>query len=333
MDDRVMLFRVGVFFLATLILVAILLVLFGKMPTYVGKYPVQVEFKNAGGVTKGTPVRKSGMLVGRVTDMQLTDEDRKVLVTMEIQTGKTIYQNEVCSITRDLLGDTAVVIAPAKEPGLRHIPIETDKPLIGDFSEDPTGLKRALQGPIDTVTNTGVALTEASKKLGAAAERVENILNADAQKDVREILRDAAESMKIVHMALGDEKNQTKLAEALSKLPDTLASMNRTFAATDETLRQFTKPTGEGDDRKTPIERLVHTIEITERRLREFSESSDPNHPAAADQIKDTVDNIHEITKVVRDILERVNSNKGSLDKFLNDTELYDRLSKAARNI
>ena len=69
MDERVMQFRVGVLFLGTLILVAILLVLFGKMPTYVGTYPVRVEFENAAGISKGSPVRKNGMLIGRVADL------------------------------------------------------------------------------------------------------------------------------------------------------------------------------------------------------------------------------------------------------------------------
>ena len=112
MDERVMQFRVGVFFLAALLATGILLAQFGKLPTYIGKYPVQVKFQDAGGITNGTPVRKSGMLIGRVTDLQLTDDDQKVLVTLEIDKDKTIYKNEAPSVTRDLLGDTAIAFSP-----------------------------------------------------------------------------------------------------------------------------------------------------------------------------------------------------------------------------
>ena len=67
MDERVMQFRVGVMFLATLIITGILLVMFGKLPRlHRRNYPVQVRFDDAGGVTKDTPVRKSGILIGRV---------------------------------------------------------------------------------------------------------------------------------------------------------------------------------------------------------------------------------------------------------------------------
>jgi phospholipid/cholesterol/gamma-HCH transport system substrate-binding protein len=331
MDERVMQFRVGVFFLGALIAAAILLALFGKLPKYIGSYPVQVAFANAGGITKDTPVRKSGILIGRVGDIALTDEDERVLVTLNIQTGKTVYQNEIPFITRDLLGDTAVVFMPSKDRLARHVPIEAGAVIKGEYSEDPTGLKRTLQGPIDTVQNTGVALSKASEQLGAAAKRVEDILNEDAQRDTRDILRDAAKSLKVVQKILGDEKSQNKLAEAVSKLPDTLDGMNRTFARSDEMLRQFTERSG--PDKKTPIERMVETIEMTQRTLRKFSEPSESGKEAPADQIAAAMQNIGEITDLMRSIMSRINKGEGSLGALLNDRQLYDRLNKAAKNI
>jgi phospholipid/cholesterol/gamma-HCH transport system substrate-binding protein len=330
MDERVVQFRVGAMVLGTLIITAILLVMFGKLPKLIATYPVQVRFDNAGGITKGTPVRKSGILIGRVADVELTDHDERVLVTLEIQSGKTIYQNEEAFVTRDLLGDTALVFMPSLDKRLPHEPVERDAILTGRVSDDPTGLKRALQGPITTVQETGEALTAASKKLGEAAERVEKILNEDAQRDVRDILRDAAKSLKVVQKVLGDEDNQSRLADALSKLPKTLESMNHTFVATDETLRQFTERSG--PDRKTAIERMIGTIEMTERTLRKFSEA-EPGQPAPADQIAAAMDNIGEITRLMRSIMERIDNGEGSLGALLKDRELYYRLNKAAKNI
>jgi phospholipid/cholesterol/gamma-HCH transport system substrate-binding protein len=330
MDERVVQFRVGVMVLATLIITGILLVLFGKLPKLVGTYPVRYSFENAGGITKNTPVRKSGILIGRVGDVQLTDEDQKVLVTLEIQSSKTIYQNEDCFITRDLFGDTAVIFIPKSDKRSRHVPVDTSEIQAGRLSDDPTGLKRALEGPINKVQETGEALTAASKKLGAAADRVGEILDEKAEKNVQQILSDAAESLKVMRKVLGDEENQTKLAEALVKLPKTLDSMNRTFVATDETLRQFTQRSG--PDNKTAIERMVGTIEMTERTLRKFSEA-EPGQPAPADQIAAAMDNIGEITKLMRSIMTRIDNGDGSLGKLLNDPELFNRLNKSAKNI
>ena len=320
MDERVMQFRVGVMVLATLIITAILLVIFGKLPKLVGNYTVQVSFDNAGGITKDTPVRKSGVLIGRVADVQLIENDQKVLVTLNIQTDKTLYRDEDCFINRDLLGDTAVVFAWSKAKAGLKGQIDRSKILEGTISDDPTGLKRTLQGPIDTVENTGRALADASKQLGAAAKRVEDILNPEAQQNVQDILHDAAASLKVVQKVLGDEKNQTKLSEALSRLPDTLNSIN-------QTLETFTKPTGEGTDRRSPVERMVHSIDIVEHRLDEFSKASDPN------QIAKTVENIKEITDLMRTIMSRIEQGDGSLGALLNDRQLYDRLNRTAGNL
>jgi phospholipid/cholesterol/gamma-HCH transport system substrate-binding protein len=332
MDERVMQFRVGVMFLATLIITAILLVMFGKLPNLLGRnYTIQVRFDYAAGVTKGTPVRKSGVLIGKVSDIRLTDHDSKVLVTLTIDGDKIIYQNEDCYITRDLLGDTAISFIPnPKKPGA-GIKIKPDTIIDGKISDDPTGLKRALAEPIDTVTDTGKALTAASKKLGEAAGRVEEILDAETQKNVQSILRDAASSLRTVQSVLGEEENRRHLTEAMKRLPDTLDNMNRTFQSTDETLRKFTERSKV--DGKTPIERMVGTIEMTERTLRKFSEPSEPGRPAPADQIAAAMENISEITTLIRTVMSRIEQGEGSLGALLNDRQLYDRFNRAAKNI
>ena len=331
MDERVMQFRVGVMFLATFIIIGILLVMFGKLPKYIGNYPVEVRFDYAGGITKGAPVRKSGILIGRVTDVQLTDKDSKVLVTADIQSDKTLYQDEDCYITRDLLGDTAMVFAPSRDKRAAHKPIKPSAIIEGLVTDDPTGLKGALQGPINTVENTGRALTDASKQLGAAAHRVEEILDAETQENAQSVLRDAAVSLKAIRGILGNEENREKLSQAMQRLPDTLDSMNATFQATDKTLRKFTQPSG--PDGKTAIERMVGTIEMTERTLRKFSEPPGEGELAPADQIAVAMENIGEITTLMRSIMIRIERGDGSLGALMNDRQLYDRLNRSARNI
>ena len=333
MDERVMQFRVGVMFLATLLITGILLVMFGKLPTLMGRnYEVQVLFDNASGVTKDTPVQKSGILIGRVESVRLTDQDSKALVTAKIQTDKLIYQNEDCYITRNLLsGDTALTfIANPQKPGA-GILIAADTILKGSVSDDPTGLKKELKEPIDTVQNTGKELSEASRKLGEAADSVKKILNPEAQENVRSILKDTAAALKVIQGALGDEESQEKLTQAMRKLPDTLDNMNATFESTNKALRKFTQPSAV--DGRTPIERMVATIEMTERTMRKFSEPARDGEPAPAEQIAKAVENISDITTLIRSLMERLDRGEGSIEALMNDRQLYDRLNCAAKNI
>ncbi|MFZ1932639.1 MAG: MlaD family protein [Thermoguttaceae bacterium] len=331
MDERVMQFRVGASFLAALIFAGVLVALLGKMPTFISHYELKARFDDVGGITTGTPVRINGVFVGRVTDIQLINEDENVLVTMEIQSKTRIYENETPTITRDLMGNTALVFIPSMVKGARRVRVTAGTVMVGRYSSDPTGLKRELQGPIDTVTNTGVALTKASEQLNAAAKRVELILNDKAQRDVANILNDAAQSLKVIQKMLGNEENQKKLADAVSRLPDTLDNMNHTFASTDEALRKFTQPSG--PDRKTPIDRMVDTIEMAQRALRQFSKPSEPGQLAPVDQLASAVENINEITDLMRSIMSRIDKGEGSLGALLQDRQLYNRLNRAAGNI
>ena len=332
MDERVMQFRVGVMFLATLIILSILLVMFGHLPSLIGyTYPVYVRFPEAPGVTKDTPVRKSGILIGRVSDVRLTDNDTGVLVTMQIQTGRKIYKNEDCYVSRNLLvGDTALVfrLPRGQKPGPE---IASGTTLDGKVSDDPTGLRRELQGPIDTVENTGKALTAASKQLGEAAQRVQDILSPDAQKDVQNILRDAARSLAVIQRVLGDEESQDRFVESMKRLPDTLNKMNSTFHATEKALQKFTRPSEPGG--KTPIDRMIGSIEMTERTLRKFSEPSESGKPAPADQIAKAMNDVGEIASLVRSVVARLEEGEGSVGALLKDRQLYDRLNHAAKNL
>jgi len=331
MDERRMQFWVGVVFLATFLIAGILLVTFGNLPTFVGRtYKLEVLFDHAGGVAKDTPVLKSGIRIGWVEDVKLVDEDARVLITLRIQAQRKIYQHEECYITRDLLGNTAVVFVPVPTKPGRGVPVAAGARLEGKVSDDPTGLKRALESPIHTVTQTGEALKEASDQLKAAAKKVEEILDTEQQR-IHEVLANAADSLKAVRNVLGDEETQRRLAEAMQKLPNTLDSMSSTFRTADESLRLFTARSER--DGKTAVERMVDTIEMTERTLRKFSEPSEPGRAAPAEQIAAAMEDIGEITALLRTVMARIERGEGSLGALVNDRQLYDRLNRAARNI
>ena len=73
MNDRQTEFRVGIVILATLLVLGILIVFFGELPSFSrDQYMLTIRFDEAPGVTVGTPVRKSGILIGRVDLVDLT---------------------------------------------------------------------------------------------------------------------------------------------------------------------------------------------------------------------------------------------------------------------
>jgi phospholipid/cholesterol/gamma-HCH transport system substrate-binding protein len=336
MDERVMQFRVGVTVLGALLAAAILLVTFGQMPVLIGAhYSVRVAFNNAYGVTKGTSVKKNGIRIGSVGRVDLAHEDREVMMTLEIEADKDIYQDERFSIERDLMGNKAIIVeqlpqAEALAKRLGHVPIDRDAIQKGLFSDDPTGLTKAFEDPIGEVRATGRALNAASKKLGEAADRVKDILDVETEKKLKNVLDNMSESLEVLNRGLGGKDNRDNLEKAIHRLPKTLDKMERAFDNAERALAPLTR---EGEDGKTPVDRLANAITITEKRMREFSEPDSRGNPAPIEQIKDTIRKLDDTVSLVDDALKSLKNGDGSLGKFLNDPELYDRLNRSARNV
>ena len=122
----------------------------------------------------------------------------------------------------------------------------------GTVSDDPTGLKHALEAPISTVDQTGKALTEAADALKVTARKVDDLIDTE-RKDLHDVLANAADSLQGVREILGDKQTQARLADAMKKLPDTLDTMNRAFKSADEGFQKFTAPSG--PDGKSGVDR------------------------------------------------------------------------------
>jgi phospholipid/cholesterol/gamma-HCH transport system substrate-binding protein len=332
MDDRIVQFRVGVMVLASLLLTAILVGLFGKMPIMLGTYPIRIQFSQAPGVTEGTPVRKSGVLIGRVQSVELIDGDRFVRVTADIYHNRMLYQNEQCYLLHDLLGETSLSFVAEGPP-----PKTLDRcyAFEGHVSDDPTGMKRALEtalkAPIDTITTTGQSLSAAADELKKAAGKVDSLLDDTTQKHMKDAISTAADTLDALKIVLGDRAAQERLREAMTKLPDTLDVMHDAFRRADDSLATFSRRSG--PDQKTAMERMVDTIGRTEAKLKQFTEPGPQDQPAPADQLFHAIQAMDEVVGKINTFTDNINNGGGSLGLFLNDPQLYDHMNHAARNI
>ncbi len=150
MDERLIQFRVGVMVLATVIITGVLILLFGEVPSLVqGAYEVRMRFDQAPGVTIDTPVRKSGILVGRVTNVQLID-DRfgGVMVVAQVSDQRRLYRDEVPRVTQGLLGDATIEIVPGDEmPAVRQV-VTRDAVWSGRVADNPVRAVTEIQAEL-----------------------------------------------------------------------------------------------------------------------------------------------------------------------------------------
>ena len=119
-DERLMKFRLGIVVVATGLVVVTLVLMFGRVPAiFKSSYPIYVKFKDASGISPGTPVTKFGIRIGQVTEIGFADDGKSALATLAIDANIRLTTNETFSINKSMLGD-AVIEVVRKAGALRR---------------------------------------------------------------------------------------------------------------------------------------------------------------------------------------------------------------------
>ena len=211
MEDRTKQFRVGVVVFATMIISVLLILMnsdFSWSP-FRSQYQLQLLVDQAPGVAPDTPVRRRGVLIGRVGEVEDTDEG--ALITINVDEGKQIKTNEAARIQTSLIGDAVIEFAPVA-------PVEGAKPVLpdsvvrGTYNPTPLDLIANLQGDLK---ETIVSLGRAGDEVATLAQRMNDVLGGEdldrlsRLADSTEIAMNSfAEASGNINDIIGDEATQ-----------------------------------------------------------------------------------------------------------------------------
>jgi ABC-type transporter Mla subunit MlaD len=116
MNEQALRFRVGVFVLSSFLLLAVLVTLFGGLPSFFKRqvtYTIVFKDTSVAGIGPGTPVRKSGVLIGEVKDVLLDETTGDVKVKIAVNSPTIIRETDQAMIYRGILGgDTSIEFVP-----------------------------------------------------------------------------------------------------------------------------------------------------------------------------------------------------------------------------
>ena len=115
--------QVGAFVFAGLVLLGFGVFLLGDF-TFERRYPLNVDFHDVGGLSKQAPVKLSGVEVGKVREITLTDDKARVIAS--IRKGVLIYKDATFTI-----GSTGVI-------GSKYLEIDQGHPGSGVVAPDST---------------------------------------------------------------------------------------------------------------------------------------------------------------------------------------------------
>ena len=150
MDERTMQLRLGAAVLASFVIIGVLLMFLGAKSSFIrSNYVVYVKLADAPGVVENTPIYQSGILIGRVKNVEL-EVDGSVLVAARIFGDKKLYTDQECMLTTSLLGDASLRMARIPlEPGQKPIEARQLKDgdvMTGRVAFDPIVLVEKMQG-------------------------------------------------------------------------------------------------------------------------------------------------------------------------------------------
>jgi phospholipid/cholesterol/gamma-HCH transport system substrate-binding protein len=310
MDERVVQVRVGVTVLAALIITGILMLLFGELPSLVrGTYGVYIEFPSAPGVAQDTPIRKSGILIGRVTKVQFAGNN-EVLVSATIDGGVELYRDEAVRINSGLLGDTKLeFVSGSRQPAAR-VPIRPGDLLAGSVAVDPLQAFANIEGNLSRAADS---LAVAGEEVGKLAKGVNDVLGNNKEQ-ISRIIKETDDTMQLFQKALvnvndivGDDQTKRDLKEAVTTLApllresrETINGIEKTVALANENLRN---------------------LQTVTKAMDEKGESMINNAANSVDKLDQLLGNLNRFTRAL-------NSKEGSLGRLTSDPALYDNLNQ-----
>jgi phospholipid/cholesterol/gamma-HCH transport system substrate-binding protein len=110
---------VGIFVVMGLVAFLILALKVGNLGTFnaADSYTLYADFNNIGGLKVRAPVRSAGVVVGRVTDVQLDNRTFEARITMKIDSRYRFPRDTTASIlTSGLLGEQYIGLGPGGDP-------------------------------------------------------------------------------------------------------------------------------------------------------------------------------------------------------------------------
>jgi len=315
MDERTVQFRVGVMVLATILILAILLLLFGDLPSLVkGTYTVQFAFPQAPGVTPDTPVRVNGILIGRVREVEL-DEKVGVMITAKIEDKYVLYRDQVGRIGGSLLGDAVIEIVPASDPRIQHVKVEPGETMRGLVAKDPFQAITSLESNVSIALES---IAKTSDEIGLLAGRVNRIIDTN-EEQIQRIISNTEATIAQLRVAvanadelISDPVMKQNLKKTINDLPGVLDSLSSTITGVRQTMQSADRNLANLEGITKPLgERGPRLIESVDR---------------AATQLDTVLTELGGFTR-------QLTNSQGSLARLVNDPTLYDNVSNTVSNI
>ncbi len=329
MDERTLQWRVGIVVICAALILAIMIFLFGE--GWQSQYTLFIKTRTAPNVMRNTPVRKNGILIGRVSAVE--NQDDGVLLTLRINSDEPIYQNEICTIgTASFLGDAVLDFSPGNLP-TRGAQV-ADRTLFDNVivERNPIELIDVALNLEEQVAETLNSISEAGQGVSELTRSVQEILGGDEgdvkafMDGIRKVagkaelaLDNVNEFMVNINDVVGDPEARDNMRITINRLPQILNDVNATINDTRETINGFRTIADSANRNLTNLE--------------EFTALLGNEGPAMMDNLNSSLKKIDMLVTNLGNFTQNITESEGTLGKLVNDPELYNYLTETMRNV
>ena len=309
MNDRTKQFRVGVVVLATSIIGAILVTLNGPatnewVPGLTKRYQVTIELPEAPGIGPNTPVRKNGLLIGRVA--AIDDLQDHVAVKADIDAGRLLYPNYTVQVRSTLLGDATVeFITGPVPPGTQ--PVGDDAVFQGKVAPNPMDAIAGMQDDLQLMIDS---LKKAGDEVSKLAETVNTAIGEEAEPGRVPRLLDTAE----------------KSMADLSRAADTF---DKFFGDPElkSTVREARMTMNDVRDVAQKVQSPIDSIDRNLKNIEGLTEPLGRNGDKVAASLIDALNGLSRIVEELTVLTEALNNREGTIGKLVHNPEVYNNLN------
>jgi phospholipid/cholesterol/gamma-HCH transport system substrate-binding protein len=351
MNDQSIRFRIGIFVLGALLLLAVLIILFGGFPNYfkpTNSYTIQ--FDNAPNIAPGTPVRRSGVKIGEVRRVELDNETGKVNVVISIDPAYTVRKSDLPTQVAGFLGgDTTIDFLPQPNgQAVGREPIEPGSTIVGAKQTDATAFLQKAADLADPAQKTMQEMNKAFKTFEEMALLMKEMVPElrKTNLEVLELAKSTNKSMPALNEtnaqfqlaaknwgAVGERvnvllrTNEEKFIKTLDRFEDTLKKVGETFSSENQRyLTDIMK------NAKISSDKLDSIVRSTEEMLRESQKTLKHVNDALV-RSDDVLANMQKATKPMAErseaILKNIEESTDKLNKVLADAR--DLMNSVAR--
>ncbi|MGY8654902.1 MAG: MlaD family protein [Verrucomicrobiia bacterium] len=308
--------KVGVFMLISLVVMAALMIGFSKgFSFFASTYELNLRSGNIAGLKREAAVHMAGVQIGQVGAMNLAPDGKSVIVTLLIEDKYKIHGDARFSIEQaGFLGDQYIAISPQTNglpvlaPGAE---VQCDEP----FNLQEAG--KLAQGLIEKVDMTVATLNNALERVDKTLLAENTLTNlATTIANFRQISESTVETManfrKISTGALTTVDTLQRLIEKNSPGIDGAVS----------NVVQFTEQLGS----VTNLSEFSHNLTELSTELRATVSS---NRLA----LERTMDNLERSSAATKSLLEELNAGRGAMGSLLKDEQLKLRMTLVFSNM